>query len=70
MQEEKIGPILALFEIVHFHLMVLSHTELKPPISLRTFERAELFADYIPVLLGIFQNWWETINVFLILLSF
>lgn len=52
MQEKKIRPVLILFESVHFHLMVLSHTELKPPASLRESERAELFADSIPVLLG------------------
>lgn len=50
--EEKIRPILALFEIVHSHVMALSHTELKPPSFLRAFKRVELFADWIPVLLG------------------
>lgn len=52
MQEEEIRPILTLFEIVRFHLMVLSHTERKAPASLRAFERAEHFADSTPVLLG------------------
>lgn len=49
--QEKIGPVLILFEIVHSHLMTLSHTELKSPSFLWAFKR-ELFADQIPVLLG------------------
>lgn len=46
------GPILARFEIVHSLLMTLSYTEVRPPSFLRPFEKVELFADQIRVLLG------------------